>query len=154
MTQIAFKADIENGIQNRYQEAVNAYKVSLIKEMDNEIERIQVKTEQTNTKLQAEISGGRNSQSGRYGFGASAQAIQNELNDLKNEQITKQAMKTKKITEIEQAVEHADYPALRALGIRIDKDSPVFRNEIVAELEKKEAFWQTEIGIRASTRST
>ena len=149
MTQIAFKADIENGIQNRYQEAVNAYKVSLIKEMDNEIERIQVKTEQTNTKLQAEISGGRNSQSGRYGFGASAQAIQNELNDLKNEQITKQAMKTKKITEIEQAVEHADYPALRALGIRIDKDSPVFRNEIVAELEKKEAFWQTEIGIRA-----
>jgi hypothetical protein len=84
-----------------------------------------------------------------HGFGPSAQAIQNELNDLKNEQITKQAMKTKKITEIEQAVEHADYPALRALGIRIDKDSPVFRNEIVAELEKKEAFWQTEIGIRA-----
>lgn len=149
MTQVVFKADIENGIQTRYQEAVNAYKVSLIKEMDNEIERIRLKTEQTNTKLQAEISGGKNSQSGRYGFGASAQAIQNELNDLKNEQITKQAMKAKRITEIEQAVEQANYPALQALGIRIDKDSPIFRNEIVAELEKKEAFWHTETRIRA-----
>ena len=144
MTQIVFKTDIENGIQNRYQKVVNDYKVSLLKEMDAEIERIRVKTEQTNIKLQAEISGGKNSQSGRYGFGESAKAIQNELNDLKNEQITKQAMKTKKITEIEKAVEQANYPALRALGIRIDKDSPVFRNEIVAELEKKEEFWRTE----------
>ena len=87
MTQIVFKTDIENGIQNRYQKVVNDYKVSLLKEMDAEIERIRVKTEQT-----AEISGGKNSQSGRYGFGESAKAIQNELNDLKNEQITKQAL--------------------------------------------------------------
>lgn len=149
MTQIAFKADIENGIQNRYQEAVNAYKLTLIKQMDTELDRIQLKIEQTNNKLQAEISGGKDSQSKRYGFGASAQAIQNELNDLKEEYVAKQAIKTKKIREIEQAVELGNYPALRALGIRIDKDSPVFRNEIVAELEKKEAFWHTEIGIRA-----
>lgn len=149
MTQIAFKADIENGIQNRYQEAVNAYKLTLIKQMDSELDRIQAKVEQTNTKLQSEISGGKNSQSRRYGFGASAQAIQNELNDLKEDYVSKQAIKTKKIREIEQAVELNNYPALRALGIRIDKDSPVFRNEIVAELEKKEAFWHTEIGIRA-----
>lgn len=149
MTQIAFKADIENGIQNRYQEAVKSYKESLIKEMDKELERIALKIEQINEKLQAEVSGGKNSQSGRYGFGASAQSIQNELNDLKSEQIIKQAIKTKKVSEIELAVEQSNFPAMRALGIRIDKDSPVFRNEIVAELEKKEAFWHTEIGIRA-----
>ena len=57
--------------------------------------------------------------------------------------------KAKKIDGIEKAIRASDYDSLRAYGIQLDKDSPVFRNEVVDELKKKEAFWQTELRVWA-----
>lgn len=149
MTQIIFKADIENGMQQRYQSEVEKYKTKIIGQLDQEIEQLEMKIDAVNDKLQQEISGGKNSRSGMYGRGPMAEAIEKELNDTKARHAQLLVEKKGVADGIEGAIKRGDYDSLRALGIRLDKDSPVFRNEVVEELKKKEAFWQTEMRVWA-----
>ena len=149
MTQIVFKADIENGMQASFQQAVMSYKNTIVKQFNEKIIATEQKIDINNNKLQAEISGGKSSLSGRYGFGASAKAIQTELNDLKNQHVSLVNVRDHKVSAIEQAIQQGNYPALQALGIRIDKDSPVFRNQEVAKLKHNPAFRETELRVWA-----
>jgi len=151
VSELVFRADIQNKQNDYFQSAVNQYKTSYADTKKHELALLDTKISQTNDKLQAEISGGKNSLSGRYGRGASAIAIESEVNDLKAQYNRIDQERKSHIARIEHALEKNDFAELAALNIKVDKDSPVLRKKAVRDIQvsNPEEFDQVEWGVRA-----
>lgn len=137
VTQLVFNADIINKQQEYFQQAVNKVKQNYQAEQQATLTALATKIDQTNQKLQTEISGGKNSLSGLYGRGASAIAIEQELNSLKQQYQQINTESKVHVQRIEQALKTSNYQELAALDIRVDKDSPIMRRRAIADIEQQ-----------------
>jgi hypothetical protein len=146
VSQLFFSADIENRIAKRYQLSIDNYKDELSRTANAKIEALQKSIEKLNQDVQNEAGGLNGTRT--TGYGARSKLIDRQLTDQKKELEKTLNMRELKIAQIEQSYDQKDYDALRAQGIPLDMDSPMLRNEIVAEMEKEPAFWQTETAIR------
>ena len=146
VSQLFFSADIENRIAKRYQQSIETYKTDLTNNANSKATALEKQITILNQKVQDEAGG--ISGTGALGYGARSKLIDRELNDRKTELEKVLNTRDQSITAIDQAYDRKDYDALRAQGILLDMDSPMLRNEIVAEMEKEPAFWQTETAIR------
>lgn len=146
VTQLVFNADIHNKQQAYFQQAVLEVKQNYQNSKATELEQLAGKIDRINQKLQAEIAGRSGSLSGRYGRGASAIAIEQELNTLKSQYQQISTQSKQHIQRIEQALKQRNYAELAALDIRVDKDSPILRRKAIADIKMQypEAFAQVE----------
>lgn len=136
LTQLVFKADIENYQIKYYQAAVLAEKNRVISEMQKDQDAQLARIQQATDKLQAEMNGSGGSR--RFGFGVNAKAIQQQintqeqrLNQIRNDQ-------RDRINAIEQAFVAKKYDVLTGLGITIQQDSPTLRLQAVKALEQEQ----------------
>ncbi|MDR9778689.1 hypothetical protein RJJ65_39790, partial [Rhizobium hidalgonense] len=104
VTQLVFNADIQNKQQAYFQQAVLEVKQNYQNSKATELEQLAGKIDRINQKLQAEIAGRSGSLSGRYGRGASAIAIEQELNTLKSQYQQISTQSKQHIQRIEQAL--------------------------------------------------
>lgn len=129
VAKLTFNADIQNKQQEYFLQHIEAGKQQLLQQKQAELQQLQIKIDQVSQQYQAEVAGGKQSLSGRYGRGASAIAIEQQLNALK-QQYQQQELEIKAYTQrIEQAVKTRDDQELKALGIRVNQDSPVLREQ-------------------------
>jgi hypothetical protein len=136
LTQLVFKADIENYQLKYYQAAVLAEKNRVINEMQKEQDAQLARLKQATDNLQAEMNGSGGSH--RYGFGVNAKSIQQQintqeerLNQIRNDQ-------RDRVNAIEQAFIAKRYDILNGLGITIQQDSPTLRLQAVKALEQEQ----------------
>ncbi len=136
LTQLVFKADIENYQTKYYQAAVLLEKNRVISEMQKDQDAQLARIQQATDKLQAEMNGSGGSR--RFGFGVNAKSIQQQintqeqrLNQIRNDQ-------RDRINAIEQAFVAKKYDVLTGLGINIQQDSPTLRLQAVKALEQEQ----------------
>ena len=141
LTQLVFKADIENKMHEQYKNNVALAREHGLKKRDNEISKLEQNINATNDKLQKEIGG----KSGTgYGYGLVSASIQKQLDtfalDLKNARYERDTF----LTKFDQAVDRGHEEELKKYGITITKDSPIFRQKAIDDFKKEPAFQQTD----------
>lgn len=144
LTQLVFKADIDNKMMEQYKDNIALAKKNGLESRDKKIAELEQLVNNTNEKLQVEISG----KSGTgYGRGYVAQSIERQLetlqSDLKSTRIERESF----LAKFDQAVDRGNEEELKKYGITITKDSPIFRQQAIEEFENQKAFNQTKYAV-------
>lgn len=142
LTQILFKTDIEQKQFEQYEQSIESTKNEIIGKIDDEIRAKKEKINSLRVKLDTEISGGRGTGRGK---GPIAQNLENEILEHKAELETLIKDRNDKEKKIEDVIigyndKTLDEGALTALGIKVAKDSPLFRERAIEQLEKDSAY--------------
>ena len=148
VSEIVFKADIQNKQQEYFRTEVNTVKQRVIGEKTRALTVLDQRLAKANAKYQDEISG---KLSGRYGRGISAQAIEQELIELKQQQKQQIADLKSYNQRVDAAVKNTNATELALLNIRVDQDSPVLRKRAVQDIKAQhpQEFWHVELTVRA-----
>lgn len=140
LTQLVFKADIENKMLVQYKDNVTLARSQGLQSRDQKIADLENKINQTNDKLQHEISG----KSGTgYGRGYVAQSIERQLGTLQSDLKAMRLERSQFLTHFDQAVDRGHEEELKKYGITITKDSPIFRQQAIEEFKTQPAFKKT-----------
>ncbi len=142
MTQLAFRADIENQINRLHVQAVRVEKERVIKQMQEEQQKQIQRIEQSTAKLSDEMNGTGGSR--RFGYGVNAAAIQAQINLQEQRLDQLKTEELKRVADIEKAFADQDFKTLASLGVVIDQDSPILRTQAIEDIQKNPAFLQTE----------
>ena len=128
----------------QYKDNIALAKKNGLENRDKKIAELEQLVNNTNEKLQVEISG----KSGTgYGRGYVAQSIERQLetlqSDLKSTRIERESF----LAKFDQAVDRGNEEELKKYGITITKDSPIFRQQAIEEFENQKAFNQTKYAV-------
>lgn len=137
VAKLTFNADIQNKQQAYFLQQIEIGKQQLLQQKQAELQQLQARLDQLNRQYQAEVAGGAQSLSGRYGRGVSAIAIEQQLTALQQQYQQQQQDIKAYTTRIEQAVKTHNERELRALGIRVNQDSPVLREQAFHEVKSQ-----------------
>lgn len=141
LTQLVFKADIENKMLEQYKDNVILARENGLKTRDAKINTLEKLINNTNDKLQHEISG----KSGTgYGRGYVAQSIERQLTTIQSDLKIARSERDSFLSKFDQAVDRGSEEELKKYGITIAKDSPIFRQQAIEEFKKEPAFQQTD----------
>ncbi|NNH86368.1 DUF4407 domain-containing protein [Acinetobacter terrae] len=141
LTQLVFKADIENKMLEQYKDNVILARENGLKTRDAKINTLEKLINNTNDKLQHEISG----KSGTgYGRGYVAQSIERQLTTIQSDLKIARSERDSFLSKFDQAVDRGNEEELKKYGITIAKDSPIFRQQAIEEFKKEPAFQQTD----------
>ena len=140
LTQLVFKADIDNKMMEQYKDNIALAKKNGLQNRDKKIAELEQLVNQTNDKLQTEISG----KSGTgYGRGYVAQSIEQQLATIQSDLKSARTERESFLTQFDRAVDRGNEEELKKYGITITKDSPIFRQQAIEEFEGQKAFNQT-----------
>lgn len=137
VTQLVFNVDIENKQQENFQQAVLDVKQKYQDNQQAQLDKLTQKIEQKNNDYQQEIAGSAGSLSGFRGVGVTANAIGQELEDLKQQYQQTDIETKQRLQKIELALKNKDYAELMALDIHVDKDSPILRRSAIEDIKKQ-----------------
>lgn len=137
VTQLVFNADIENKQQEYFQQAVLSVKQKYQDDQQVQLNTLMGKIEQKNNEYQKEIAGGVGSLSGYKGVGVTANAIGQELEELKQQYQQMNVETKRRLQQIELALKNRNYAELVALDIRVDKDSPILRRTAIKDIKQQ-----------------
>lgn len=141
LTQLVFKADIENKMLEQYKNNVVLARENGLKERDAKIAELETLVNSTNDKLQKEIGG----KSGTgYGYGSVAKSIERQLSTLESDLKSIRSERDQFLVKFDQAVDRGNEEELKKYGITIAKDSPIFRQQAIKEFESQPAFKEIE----------
>lgn len=144
LTQLVFKADIENKMMEQYKDNIALAKEKGLASRDKKIAELEHLVNQTNEKLQIEISGKRGT---GYGRGYVAQSIERQLAVLQSDLKSVRTERDSFLTKFDQAVDRGNEEELKKYGITITKDSPIFRQQAIEAFENQKAFNQTKYAV-------
>jgi len=141
LTQLVFKADIENKMLEQYKDNIVLAKDNGLKNRDKKIATLEKQITETNDKLQKEIGG----KSGTgYGRGYVAQSIERQLHTLQSDLTFARSERDNFLLKFDQAVDRGNEEELKKYGITIAKDSPIFRQQAIDEFKSEPAFQKTD----------
>ena len=141
LTQLVFKADIENKMLEQYKDNVILARETGLTTRDNKINEFEKLVNSTNDKLQTEISG----KSGTgYGRGYVAQSIERQLNTIQSDLKNARTERNSFLEKFDQAVDRGNEEELKKYGITIAKDSPIFRQQAIDDFKSQPAFQNTD----------
>lgn len=140
LTQLVFKADIENKMLEQYKDNVVLARENGLKVRDVKIAKLEQLVNNTNDKLQKEI-GGRSGTG--YGYGSVAKSIERQLSTIESDLKITRIERDNFLTKFDQAVDRGNEEELKKYGITIAKDSPIFRQQAIDEFKSQPAFQNT-----------
>lgn len=141
LTQLVFKADIENKMLEQYKDNVVLARENGLKVRDAKIAELEQSANTTNEKLQKEIGG----KSGTgYGYGSVAKSIERQLNTIESDLKLIRTERNTFLTKFDQAIDRGNEEELKKYGITIAKDSPIFRQQAIDEFKSQPAFQKTD----------
>ena len=141
LTQLVFKADIENKMLEQYKDNVILARENGLKVRDAKIAELELLVNSTNDKLQKEIGG----KSGTgYGYGSVAKSIERHLHTIESDLKIIRSERDSFLSKFDQAVDRGNEEELKKYGITIAKDSPIFRQQAIDEFKSQPAFQKTD----------
>lgn len=141
LTQLVFKADIENKMSEQYKNNVILARDQGLKSRDSKISGLEKLVNETNAKLQQEIGG----KSGTgYGHGYVAQSIERQLATIQSDLKMIRAERETFLNKFDHAIDRGNEEELKKYGITITRDSPIFREQAISEFKSQPAFKNTE----------
>ncbi|MEZ2903580.1 DUF4407 domain-containing protein [Acinetobacter terrestris] len=144
LTQLVFKADIENKMLEQYKDNVVLARENGLKVRDTKISELERLVNNTNNKLQHEIGGKAGT---GYGYGSVAKSIERQLQTIQSDLDIARNERNTFLTTFDKAVDRGNEEELKKYGITIAKDSPIFRQKAIDEFESEPAFKKVEFAV-------
>ena len=141
LTQLVFKADIENKMLEQYKDNVILARENGLKVRDAKIAELEQLVNSTNDKLQKEIGGKGGT---GYGYGSVAKSIERQLSTIESDLKITRTERDNFLIKFDQAVDRGSEEELKKYGITIAKDSPIFRQQAIDEFKSQPAFQKTD----------
>lgn len=146
LTQLFFARDITAEIVRNNERTTSTKRDEIIREYDRQIDESTALLATRQNDLSAEIAGA--GQSGRYGKGPTAKAIDAEIHQLQDDIAKARARKTENVAAFDTASKQPELMA-KLYGVDFVREGPDTRARVVSELEKSPAFRATRRTIKA-----